>query len=241
MQEGVASLSPADAVLRGRVERASMAISYVFLWRWQELREFAGNISYSWPLADTQEDAFNDFARIFNATGTKILTIGTQQNIGGGALTWLHGCVFGTDPTCAKGGGGGDGGAVYSEVVLDECATIDSNATSDCKNASVWTAAPADAPNGTMFTSGLSTAQKCYVLNVCDVAGSCDPVVAYGDATGKCSGVAIQNTFFISAADSAGLLRNTKGCVQAAAKDVAPNVTPLMIAVTKRSFLAIYV
>ena len=182
-----------------------MAISYVFLWRWEELREFSGNISYTWPLAGTQQAAFDDFGRIFNATGTQILTIGTQQNIGGAALIWLHGCVFGTDPTCIKPHSG-TGGAVYAEVVLDECANASTSST-DCQQASLWTAKSADAPGGTVFTSDLSTTKECYVLNICDIAGTCDPVVAYGDATGKCSAAALQNTFAIGS----GALKNTKG------------------------------
>ena len=77
-----------------------MAISYVFLWRWAELRQFAANISYPWPLAgSSHQAAFDSFARIFNATGTQALTSGTSQisaDKGSGALLWLHKCVFRT-------------------------------------------------------------------------------------------------------------------------------------------------
>jgi hypothetical protein len=172
--------------------------------RWAELRAFAGNLSYSWPLAGSQQAAFEDFARIYNATGMQMLA---GAGKGATALSWLHGCVFGTDPACAKGSGGGDGGALYSEIVLDECSNTTS--TADCQHAADWTAVPADAAGGTIFTSGLSTAKACYAMNVCDVAGECAPVVAYGDATGACSKAARQNTFVAVGRD--GLLAHAKG------------------------------
>ena len=67
--------------------------------RWAELRAFAGNISYGWPLVNEQQAAFENFARIFNATGTQARTSGTSHipaDKGAGALLWLHKCVFGS-------------------------------------------------------------------------------------------------------------------------------------------------
>lgn len=201
-RDGLHSLKPADTVYRERVERASMAVSYVFLWRWDELRTFAKNISLpSWPLAQTQQLAFTDFARIFNRTGTQMLTSSFK---GANALSMLHACVFGDKTLCPSGGSRG-GGALYSEVVLGECATASS--TGDCRRASSWTAVPADLSGATIFKSGLSTTKACYAMNLCDVNGVCDPVVAYGDASGSCSKAALQNSFVVKN----GLLAHPKG------------------------------
>ena len=203
-KDGLRSLNPADTVFHERVERASMAVSYVFLWRWDELRAFAKNVSTlsSWPLAETQQGAFDDFATIYNRTGTNMIT-STFKGVD--ALSMFHACVFGDTKLCPSGGSRG-GGALYSEVVLDECATASS--PHDCQDASSWTAIPADQAGGTIFKSGLSTAKSCYAMNVCDVKGDCEPVVAYGDATGSCSKAAIQNTFVV---EKNGLLAHPKG------------------------------
>eukprot|EP01052_Picozoa_sp_SAG31_P027932 SAG31_NODE_2654_length_5292_cov_2.266898_4_plen_372_part_00 len=207
-KEGLAALKPTEAKLIERVERASMAISYVFLWRWAELREAASNISYSWPLADEQEAAFSDFARIFNATGTQILTIGTQQNKGGAALDWLHQCVFGKCP-----GGSVDGQPMYAEVVLDECSSPHGS-TMDCQHADMWTAAKSKLPNGTMFINGLSN-KTCYALNVPPTTVAQGQVLAYGDATEECSPEAVENQFI---SVGSGMLSMTKGFFTAACK-----------------------
>eukprot|EP01052_Picozoa_sp_SAG31_P055093 SAG31_NODE_15018_length_775_cov_1.071006_2_plen_164_part_01 len=106
-----------ESALTSRVERASMAVKYVALWRWTELQTFASNISYSWPLASTQQAAFDDFAHIYNATGTRMLASAMK---GVGALDMLHACVFGDKSNCPVSNGGGDGGAVYAEVGLDD-------------------------------------------------------------------------------------------------------------------------
>lgn len=195
------------ARLIGRVERASMAISYVMLWRWHELRAFAENLQYDWPLASSQQAAFDDFARIYNATGTKMISSAMK---GSTALATFHACVFGDKANCPLiTGGGRDGGALYAEVTLDDCAE---SPKMECKAASSWTAIAADVEGGTIFKNGLSTEKECYALNVCDISGECDPVVAYGDATGGCSKAAIQNTF-ISVGNSSlhGLLAHPKG------------------------------
>lgn len=228
-KDGLRSLDSADTVFHERVERASMAVSYVFLWRWDELRSFAKNVSTlpSWPLAETQQGAFDDFARIYNQTGTNMLTSSFK---GADALSMFHACVFGDTKLCPSGGSRG-GGALYTEVVLDECATTSS--PEDCQNASSWTAIPADQAGGTIFKNGLSTAKECYVMNVCDVKGDCDPVVAYGDATGSCSKAAIQNTFVVEN----GLLAHPKSfttetckskdgcCVQSSPRQALGNAT----------------
>jgi hypothetical protein len=183
----------------------------------------------SWPLAETQQGAFDDFSRIYNRTGTNMLT-STFKGVD--ALSKLHACVFGDKTLCPSGGRGG--GALYSEVVLDECATTSS--PEDCQHASSWTAIPADQAGGTIFKSGLSRTKECFAMNLCDVNGVCDPVTAYGDATGACSKAALQNTFVIEN----GLLAHPKGfttetckskagcCVQTSPQRQAlgaPNVT----------------
>ena len=156
-KDGMAALKPAETALTKRVERASMAISYVFLFRWAELKDFAANIGYSWPLANDQQAAFDSFARIFNATGTHMLTGGSGT--GEAALLWLHNCSFGI---CKSGAGGAK--ADYAEIVLDECTHLAST-PSDCQLAALWSAVPAEPnplePNGTLFKSALSTKKEC--------------------------------------------------------------------------------
>ena len=82
------------AVYRARLERASMAVLYPVMWRWAELKRFAANASMPWPLESELQGAFDRFARIFNATGTRVLTDRTQSLSPAQALTWLHVCVF---------------------------------------------------------------------------------------------------------------------------------------------------
>lgn len=91
---GTPSAKAKAAVYRARLERASMAILYPVLWRWDELRRFAANASMKWPLPAKLQGAFDQFARIFNATGTMVLTDRTQKLTPSQALAWLHTCVF---------------------------------------------------------------------------------------------------------------------------------------------------
>ena len=67
-----------------------MANLYTVLWRWDELRAYAKSLSMEWPLSSSQQDAFDLFARIYNATGTRGLSGGCQLC----DLKWLHSCVF---------------------------------------------------------------------------------------------------------------------------------------------------
>ena len=200
-KEGLAALSPSQSAIRERVKRASMAITYVVLWRWAGLRAFAANTSHTWPFADDKEAAFTEFAGIYNATGTDRLTTGTQ-NRGGAALRWLHNEVFappGPPPAPSPGQG------LYVEVVLDEC----SASAGDCQLASRWTAVPAGRPNTTIFKSALSTAGKpCYAINIPGtmIGPKQHQVVAYGDAHSTCDTDAVQNTFSVSG----GLLGMTR-------------------------------
>ena len=224
---------------RGRVERASMAILYTCMWRWDELRGFATNLSLAWPLPPTKDAAFEHFASIYNRTGTKQVANGAPKGAAP-ALAWLRQCVL---DRCPGGGGSGPGQPEYAEVVLDSC----SNATNPaCYSASGWTAIPAATPNGTIFKNGLSLpeiphhrygkppeiagiwaklrvpanllrAETCYTLNVppVEVDGSAQ-VVAYGDHTGKCSTGAIENTFLSA---ESGMLRMPPGYTTAGCSD----------------------
>ena len=87
-----ASVALADdtSVYRGRLERAWMANLYTVLWRWDELRAYAKALSMGWPLPSDQQDAFEIFGRIYNATGTRGLSGGCSLC----DLRWLHSCVF---------------------------------------------------------------------------------------------------------------------------------------------------
>jgi hypothetical protein len=53
-----------------RLRRAYQAVLWPTLWRWDELRSFAQKQGLAWPLPATKDEAFDDFARTFNETGT---------------------------------------------------------------------------------------------------------------------------------------------------------------------------
>lgn len=204
-KDGLNALNPSQSAVRGRVRRASMAVSYVVLWRWASLREFASNNSIAWPYADDKEAAFTDFAEIYNATGLDRLTGGTQ-NRGEDALRWLHKQLFeppGPPPAPSPAQG------LYAEIVLDEC----SASAGECQLANFWTAVPSSRPNMTIFKSGLSidgnsSNSSCYAINVpgIPIGPNKAQVLAYGDATRMCDTDAVQNTFGISG----GLLGMTR-------------------------------
>jgi hypothetical protein len=88
-----------------RVARAAQANLYTALWRWDELKRFAANVSMAWPLPGTQVEAFERFATVFNLTRTKMLTVAAPKPKGADAcLRWLHGCVFAPYASdCGKG------------------------------------------------------------------------------------------------------------------------------------------
>ena len=67
-----------------------MANLYTVLWRWDELRAYAKALSMGWPLPSDQQDAFEIFGRIYNATSTRGLSGGCSLC----DLRWLHSCVF---------------------------------------------------------------------------------------------------------------------------------------------------
>ena len=90
---------PKAEVYEARVARARMANLYTVLWRWSELRSFASSLSMAWPMAEvTQEAAFEQFAKEYNITGTKMLTSCCSSIVPdtgmGSDLPWLHTCVF---------------------------------------------------------------------------------------------------------------------------------------------------
>jgi hypothetical protein len=203
-KDGLNALSPSQSAIRERVRRASMAVSYVVLWRWASLREFASNNSISWPYADDKQAAFTDFAEIYNATGLDRLAGGTQ-NRGEDALRWLHNQLFeapGPPPAPSPAQG------LYAEIVLDEC----SASAGECQLANYWTAVPSSRPNMSIFKSGLSIEGKsCYAINVpgIPIGPNKAQVFAYGDVTRMCDTDAVQNTFGYDTI-SGGLLGMTR-------------------------------
>lgn len=183
--------------------------------RWEELRGYAANTSYAWPLAEDKQAGFDSFARIYNATGTQRLTTGTQDR-GEAALRWLHAQVFAPP---APPGPSPSAQGLYVEVVLDECSntTAPSSAT-DCRLAELWTAVPTATPNATIFRSALSVdGQSCYAMNVPGVPVHGDQVLAYGDSHHTCDSHALQNTFV---SVSSGLLAMSRGYTTSACSAV---------------------
>ena len=93
-----------------RVERASMATTYVILWRWDELWAFAANASMPWPLRQTTKTAaFDSFEFVYNRTGTQFLVSGHTGNPRGGTLHhmlgWFKVCVMTPAKCCVPGNG----------------------------------------------------------------------------------------------------------------------------------------
>ena len=80
-----------------RIERASMAANYVMLWRWDEFDQYARNHSLPWPIQPTKQAAFDDFARIFNRTGSEHVVCGH------GGTACMHACIHSIG-TKARGG-----------------------------------------------------------------------------------------------------------------------------------------
>jgi hypothetical protein len=175
------SSDPKVKVYQARVQRARMANMYTVLWRWDELRTFASNLSMAWPMPEvTKETAYAWFANEYNITGTKWLSIDgpSAQGHSGGDLGWLKECLFGQCPTQLL---------KYAEVVLDECGTaaaVQMYNGSLCRNQDsvvqecthcepvhssqeLWTALPSTAPGGgSVFRSALSSSLTCMTLNI---------------------------------------------------------------------------
>jgi hypothetical protein len=95
-----------------RVERAALPTLAVALIRWDELRSFARNTSFPWPLDDSKE---HEWAHFVNVTSSQAITQVGENDYRN--MTWFKGCVFG-DPrasgdescykTAARGGPGCD-------------------------------------------------------------------------------------------------------------------------------------
>jgi len=91
---------------RERVERGSMAVTYVVLWRWDEFRAYAQAHSLPWPIQPTKESAFEDFGRIFNKTDPEHVVCGHGNNPKGPEnLKWLRVCIMDPPNCCVPGNG----------------------------------------------------------------------------------------------------------------------------------------
>ena len=92
-------VSSEAAVLR--LHKAYMSVLLPSLWRWSELRAFASERSIAWPLPTTKAEAFDDFAKAFNATHTAGIYYNNfyaipKPCVYGCALRWLQQCLFST-------------------------------------------------------------------------------------------------------------------------------------------------
>ena len=61
---------------RARVEVVRQSVYYIALQRWDELRGFAQNRSIEWPLAATKAEAWTEFSRVWNSSGTRSVSQG---------------------------------------------------------------------------------------------------------------------------------------------------------------------
>ena len=94
-----AASGPESEMIMVRLRRAYMAVLLPSLWRWSALRTFASAHKIAWPLPDTKAEAFEDFAKTYNATGTAGIYYNNYYAIPkacvyGCALEWLRQCVF---------------------------------------------------------------------------------------------------------------------------------------------------
>ena len=85
MKQAELAVAALDGRFQRRASRALIAVQFVALVRWQELRAFANASSASWPLAATIEAEFELFATAFNASG---LTKFTYRPMHKGTLTF---------------------------------------------------------------------------------------------------------------------------------------------------------
>lgn len=84
-----------------RLHKAYMSVLLPSLWRWNELRAFSDKHDIAWPLPTTKQAAFDEFARIYNATHTAGIYYNNFYAIPapcvyGCALQWLWQCIFTT-------------------------------------------------------------------------------------------------------------------------------------------------
>ena len=87
-----AALNSATAAATGRfaprAAAASMPPMYVALWRWDELRAYAANVSAAWPYASTKRAQFDAFKALYQANNV------SQLNEPGKNITWLEAQLF---------------------------------------------------------------------------------------------------------------------------------------------------
>ena len=62
-----------------RLRKASMAVLFPTLWRWDELRAYSANRSIAWPLPPTKDAALRYFGSIYNESGTAGLVVPTPD------------------------------------------------------------------------------------------------------------------------------------------------------------------
>ena len=77
-----------DAARSARLDRVLLGVAYVVLLRWDEVRTYAKVNSTPWPLLATKDDAFDEFVRVYNATGI------THLSESGHDLAWYRTQVF---------------------------------------------------------------------------------------------------------------------------------------------------
>ena len=94
-----------SSVILTRVVRSSMAVYFVVLSRWQELRSFAKAEQIRWPLEPTLREAFAVFSAAFNATKqlygvAPALSLGVDGDV---SMAMLRASLFMDSAGCASG------------------------------------------------------------------------------------------------------------------------------------------
>ena len=94
-----------NTVMRERVARSSMAVYFVVLQRWAELRSFAAAERIRWPLEPTMREAFAVFQAAFNATKTLYGVAPAFSLTEGGdvSMAKLRALLFMNSAGCASG------------------------------------------------------------------------------------------------------------------------------------------
>jgi len=78
-----------DDALLGHIEVAKLSVYYVTLQRWDEIYGWATDNGVAWPIEGTKEEAYDEFARIYDEQDITHLREAQE------GIDWFHDAVFG--------------------------------------------------------------------------------------------------------------------------------------------------
>jgi len=62
-----------------RVDRSKLSVYFALLMKWDDVKNMVADARWEWPIEKTKEEAFDEFARIYNATGITIMEEGLNN------------------------------------------------------------------------------------------------------------------------------------------------------------------